>query len=137
PLPQENPPRSRSPCRWRAGVWAARQGERSMANEGTLKVVLAGCGGMSGAWLKAATAMDGLEIAGLVDVNEEAARKRQAEYGLETAVTGTDLAAVLDRTRPDAVFDCTIPEAHVQVTVEALRHGCHVLGEKPLADSRE
>jgi predicted dehydrogenase len=35
------------------------------------------------------------------------------------------------------VFDCTIPEAHVDVTLTALQHGCHVLGEKPLADSME
>jgi predicted dehydrogenase len=101
------------------------------------RAVLAGCGGMSAAWLKAARETPGLQIVGLVDINEEAARKRAAEFELGDAEVGTDLAALLDRTRPDAVFDCTIPEAHVQVTLEALRHGCHVLGEKPLADSME
>jgi predicted dehydrogenase len=33
------------------------------------------------------------------------------------------------------VFDCTLPEIHHQVTMTALAHGCHVLGEKPLADT--
>ena len=33
------------------------------------------------------------------------------------------------------VFDVTVPEAHTEVACTALRHGCHVLGEKPLADS--
>jgi predicted dehydrogenase len=28
-----------------------------------------------------------------------------------------------------------VPEAHVHVTLEALGHGCHVLGEKPMADT--
>lgn len=42
---------------------------------------------------------------------------------------------MLDRTRPDAVFDCTVPTAHRNVTLEALRRGIHVLGEKPLSDT--
>jgi predicted dehydrogenase len=102
-----------------------------------LKAVLAGCGSMSAAWLKAAREVEGLQIAGLVDLNEAAARKRAAEFELPEAVIGTELAAVLAQLQPDVVFDCTIPEAHVEVTLEALRHGCHVLGEKPLADSME
>jgi predicted dehydrogenase len=52
-------------------------------------------------------------------------------------VIGTDLGAVLEETSPDIVFDCTVPEAHFQVTLEALKHGCHVLGEKPMADTME
>ena len=102
-----------------------------------LKVVLAGCGGMAGAWLKVARDMPALEIVGLVDLREEAAKKRAEDFELPDAQTGTDLAAVLGDTRPDIVFDCTVPEAHVLVTLEALKHGCHVLGEKPLADSME
>lgn len=102
-----------------------------------LRAVLAGCGGMSAAWLKAAKEIEGLEIVGLVDLNEEAARKRAEEFQLPNAVRGIGLKAVLDQTSPDLVFDCTVPEAHVDVTLEGLRHGCHVLGEKPLADSIE
>ena len=101
----------------------------------TLRVVLAGCGGMSNAWLKAATQIEGLSIVGLVDIREEAALKRKDEYNLGDAVTATDLNAVLAKTKPDIVFDVTVPEAHVDVTLTALSHGCHVLGEKPMADS--
>jgi predicted dehydrogenase len=102
-----------------------------------LKAVLVGCGGMSRAWLKAAQEIPGLELAGLVDLVEASARQRAAEFGLARAVVSTDLARTLDSLHPDIVFDCTIPEAHVAVTLEALRHGCHVLGEKPMADSME
>jgi predicted dehydrogenase len=63
--------------------------------------------------------------------------ERAAEFGWAEARTGTDLAAMLQETQPDCVFDCTIPEAHVEVTLTALAHGCHVLGEKPLANSME
>jgi predicted dehydrogenase len=105
--------------------------------EKKLKAVLAGCGGMSGAWLNVAKTLPDLQLVGFMDIAEPAARKRADEYGNPEAVIGTDLASVLDQTKPDVVFDCSIPEAHVTVTLEALRHGCHVLGEKPLADSME
>ncbi len=91
---------------------------------------------MAGAWLKAAKET-GVELVGFVDIREEAARKRATDAGVTNPVVGTDLAAVLKQTKPDAVFDCTVPEAHVKVTLTALAHGCHVLGEKPLADSME
>ncbi len=102
--------------------------------EQTFRAVLAGCGRMAGAWIDAVKATPGLELVGFVDVRPEAAQQRAAEYGGESVV-GTDLSAVLNETKPDIVFDCTIPEAHVDVTLTALAHGCHVLGEKPLADS--
>ncbi|MBM3458686.1 MAG: Gfo/Idh/MocA family oxidoreductase [Armatimonadetes bacterium] len=102
-----------------------------------LRAVLVGCGGMSAAWLRAAREIPDLELVGLVDVREEAARRRAEEFALTGARLDTDLAGTLQTLRPDIVFDCTVPEAHHLVTLEALRHGCHVLGEKPLADSLE
>ena len=90
---------------------------------------------MSGAWLEAALPLPEVEIVGMVDVVEEAAQRKAAQYQLAQAVIGTDLQAVLRQTTPDAVFNCTIPEAHYPVTMQALVHGCHVLSEKPLANS--
>jgi len=100
-----------------------------------IRVVLVGCGGISGAWLGPIGSMPEIKIVGLVDRVEESACKRATEFHLESAEIGTDLRAVLKKTKPDAVFDCTVPEGHVEVSLEAFRHGCHVLGEKPLADS--
>ncbi len=103
----------------------------------TLKAVLVGCGGISRAWLDAIRQIPELALVGFVDLNEAAARQRAAEYGWNDALIGADLTAALEKTCPDIVFDCTVPEAHVQVTLTALAHGCHVLGEKPLADSMD
>lgn len=100
-----------------------------------LKIVMVGCGGMSAAWLKPLTSIKCVKVAGLVDLRVEMARKRAEEFGIEGAVIGDRLGDVLKKVRPDIVCDCTVPEAHVSVTCEALKHGCHVLGEKPLADS--
>ena len=103
----------------------------------SIRTVLAGCGGMSRRWTQVAKTLTDLNLVGFVDIREDAAKARAEEYGSQDAEIGTDLAAVLDKTAPAAVFDCTVPEAHVQVTLEALRHGCHVLGEKPMADTMD
>lgn len=102
-----------------------------------LRVVLAGCGGISGGWLRTATGRDDVQVVGLVDLDEGAARKRAEEFGLEGAVIGTAIGPVLDAAGPDIVFDCTVPAAHVTISTEALARGCHVYSEKPLADSME
>jgi predicted dehydrogenase len=100
-----------------------------------LQAVLVGCGGISRTWLSGIQGLEGLQIVALVDLVEEAARQRADEFELPAAQIGTDLDAVLDATQPDIVFNCTVPEAHAQVTLAALDRGCHVLSEKPLADS--
>ena len=102
-----------------------------------LNIVLAGCGGISHEWLKPITANAdwNARIVGLVDLNPEAIDMQITRYNLTDVVTGGDLAPVLEQTKPDIVFDCTSHDAHQAITQTALAHGCHVLGEKPLAHS--
>jgi len=100
-----------------------------------MKVVLAGCGAMSKHWLDAVKQIDGLAVVGLVDLDAERAQARAREYALANAVIGTSLDAVLDQTKPDAVFDIVVPAARLEVALSAFSHNCHLLTEKPLADS--
>ena len=100
-----------------------------------IRAVLVGCGGICGAWLNTPTVKRQVELVGFVDIMPEAAERRAAEFGGRDAAIGTDLAAILKQVQPDVVFDCTLPEVHYEVTMTALRHGCHVLGEKPMADT--
>ncbi|AZO12983.1 MULTISPECIES: Gfo/Idh/MocA family oxidoreductase [unclassified Mesorhizobium] len=102
-----------------------------------MKVVLVGCGAMSRQWLDAARRIEGLAIAGLVDLDAERAKARAREFDLANAVIGTSLDAVLDEAKPDAVFDVVVPAARRQVALSAFAHHCHLLTEKPLADSPE
>jgi len=51
--------------------------------ENKLRVVLVGCGGMSGTWLQVASQMDTIELVGLVDIREEAARRRAKDFDLD------------------------------------------------------
>jgi predicted dehydrogenase len=100
-----------------------------------VRALLVGCGGISRAWLRALQDMPTVQIAGLVDIVEASALARAEEFGLQGALIETDLARALDALDPQVVFNCTIPEGHREVTLTALAHDCHVLGEKPLADS--
>jgi predicted dehydrogenase len=100
-----------------------------------VRAVLVGCGGMSRRWTNVSKEHPELDLVGFVDIDAEAAKKRSEEYGASDRVIGTDLAKVLKQTKPDAVFDCTIPEVHTSVALTAFEHDCHVLSEKPMADS--
>ncbi len=95
--------------------------------------VLVGCGAMSKAWLEAARRVDGLYIVGLVDLDLDRARSRAVEYGLDGVAFVASLDAMLDRRRPDVVFDVVVPAARLSVARAAFAHGCHLLSEKPLA----
>jgi predicted dehydrogenase len=100
-----------------------------------MRGVIAGCGRMSGAWLEAAAGIAGLEVVGLVDLDRAAAVTRAERHGLSGAAIGTDLADMLRRAEPDIVFDVVVPGARRAVVETALAHGCHVLSEKPMAES--
>ena len=51
------------------------------------------------------------------------------------AVSGSFEAALAEK--PDTVFILTPPAMHIPMSIDALRAGCHVFSEKPLADSLE
>lgn len=97
------------------------------------KAVVVGAGSISGAWFPPLI-KEKVDIVGVVDLSLDNAQGRIKEFGLDCKAS-TDLAATLKATSPDFIVDCTIPEAHCAVTCAALKAGCHVLGEKPMANS--
>jgi predicted dehydrogenase len=103
----------------------------------TWRVVLAGCGGIADSWLKVLVDLSTVQVVGLVDLDEQAARRKAESFQLADVRIGTDLDKMLSELKPDVVCDCTVPPAHRQVVMTALAHGCHVLGEKPLAENME
>jgi predicted dehydrogenase len=99
-----------------------------------LRAIVVGCGAMSAAWLRAAAEIEGLEIVGLADLDRERAVQRAAEFGLDPIIE-TDARALIERAKPDLVFDIVVPEARRAIVLGALARGRHVLSEKPLADT--
>jgi len=100
-----------------------------------VKAVLVGAGGMGRAWAKNLSECPDVDIVGWVDLRPEAAASGAADLGLTELYLGADLGVALAERRPDFVVDVTVPEAHRDVTLQALAAGLPVLGEKPMADS--
>jgi predicted dehydrogenase len=102
------------------------------------RAILVGCGNMAATWVKALrepVLAGRVELAGLVDINLPAAERLREEFSLAGAEVGTDLDAMLSRIKPDILFDVAVPSARLDIVRTGLRHGCHVLSEKPMATS--
>lgn len=95
--------------------------------------VIVGAGGISNAWFPPLKA-EKVEIRGVVDLDVGRARDQCEKYEIEAEVSD-DEAAFLRKMQPDFVVDLTVPEAHCKVVCTALKAGCHVIGEKPMANS--
>lgn len=87
-----------------------------------------GCGNISSAYLKAMASFPILDIRGLADMNEEVAKARAAEFGLQA----TSVDALLSDPSVEIIVNLTIPKAHVEVGLRALDAGKHAYSEKPL-----
>jgi len=103
----------------------------------TFKALLVGAGGMGRNWGSNLKDHPDVEVAGWVDIRPGAAAEAADGLQLSGLHTGDDLGKALAETRPDFVVDISVPEAHRDVTLQALAAGVPVLGEKPMADSME
>ncbi|ATU90666.1 Gfo/Idh/MocA family protein [Phyllobacterium zundukense] len=101
------------------------------------RAVLVGCGAMSKAWFEAVRTIGDVEIVGVVDLDTARAETRATEFGLASALIGNNLARVLAETSPDVLFDIVVPAARHATVAAGLEAGCHVLSEKPMAETLE
>ncbi len=93
-----------------------------------VRVGVVGCGNISAAYLKAATAFPILDIVALSDAIPAAAEARSAEFG----VPARSVDAVLADPEIEVILNLTVPKAHVEVGLRAIEAGKHVHSEKPL-----
>ncbi|MFD4906660.1 Gfo/Idh/MocA family protein [Kitasatospora purpeofusca] len=97
-----------------------------------MKAALIGCGAIAGRWVRSLLADGRIEIAALIDPDQQAARALADRYEL-SPVFATTLDETLTLAPVDVVVNLTPPDRHYHVSREALAHGLHVLTEKPLA----
>ena len=102
-----------------------------------LRAALVGCGAMSRAWLDAAAKIGDLEIVGLADLDLARAKSRADEFALPEVVVAATVEELLAETKPDLLFDVVVPAARHDVVAAGLGAGCHVLSEKPMAETLE
>ncbi|UVJ38774.1 Gfo/Idh/MocA family protein [Arthrobacter sp. CJ23] len=108
----------------------------TIPDDGTpLRVLVVGAGGMGRAWLRTVEASPLVELAGIVDLDLDAAAEAAASLGRPDLPVGAGTAALASDVGAQAVINVTVPAAHHPVTTEALAAGLPVLGEKPVAST--
>jgi predicted dehydrogenase len=98
-----------------------------------LRLVQIGAGSMGRAWLRTIAADPDVTLAGLVDLDTGLARAAAGEHGFAGVPVASSLAEL--SAPADAVVNVTIPAAHRETTVDALKRGLPVLCEKPMAET--
>ena len=100
-----------------------------------LRVLVVGCGNMGTSHAMAYHTMEGFEICGLVSKGKS---KEILNAKLGNWYTlYNNMEEAMKSTRPDAVCISTYPDTHEEFALQAIKNGCHVFIEKPLADSVE
>src|SRR5687768_17430890 len=100
-----------------------------------LRVLVAGCGNMGASHARAYHKMPEFEVVGLVSRGPASRGALSKELG--GLPEFDDYHAALASTKPDAVSINTYPETHGPYARAAIKAGCHVFCEKPLAETVE
>jgi predicted dehydrogenase/nucleoside-diphosphate-sugar epimerase len=98
------------------------------------RVGLVGTGYVSQHHLRALKKLDYVQVAAVCDSNLDRATKAAKEAGIACAYRSLD---ELGHERLDVIHILTPPASHCALTVQALKMGCHVLVEKPMAPSSD
>ena len=93
------------------------------------KVGVIGCGNISDRYLEHCRAFVDVEIVACADLLPQRAREKAAQYG----VRAMSVDELLNDPQISIVLNLTIPRAHAEVDLAALKAGKHVYSEKPLA----
>lgn len=102
-----------------------------------LEVAVVGTGSISNAHIHGLLVQrDICHVAALVNRTLAKARDIRKQYDLDAEIYST-LDDACDHHKIDAVVICLPAELHCQATINALDRGCHVLVEKPMANSVE
>jgi predicted dehydrogenase/nucleoside-diphosphate-sugar epimerase len=97
-----------------------------------LRAGLLGAGHISEFHIKALRRIPNVEIVGIADIDQTRAEAVAKAHAIPVAFSS--LSELLTE-KPDVIHVLTPPAAHANNAVESLQHGCHVMVEKPLADS--
>ena len=98
-----------------------------------MKVLVAGVGGMGASHALGYTKLPGFKVVGfVVSKNVDRAKKLAADLKLPIPVH-TDYYKAMDELKPDVVSINTLVDTHAAFSIHAMRRGCHIFMEKPIA----
>ncbi len=97
------------------------------------KVLVAGVGGMGASHALGYTRLPGYTVAGfVVQKNVERAKKLAKDLKLSIPIY-TDYSKAMAEVKPDVVSINTLVDTHAAFSIHAMRQGCHIFMEKPIA----
>jgi predicted dehydrogenase len=97
----------------------------------SLRYAVIGAGGIAQVHLQAIATLPGVEVVGIADPADPKTWRISGPHA--GAPRFTDMALMLQATKPDLVSVCTPNKFHHPATLLALEHGAHVACEKPMA----
>lgn len=106
-----------------------------MKNNTPLRIAVIGLGAVTrNIHLPAYSSLAGkITVVAGCDTDDGARKTAREKFGLREVFD--DPLKMVKETAPDIVSVCTPPALHVEQSLMALEHGCHVFCEKPLAES--
>src|SRR5262245_4676904 len=100
----------------------------------TIRTAIIGTGSIAQAhWNAVHSLAPRIEVVAALDISAD--RLKEFCDKNKIARSYSDLAALLEKERPDLVQICTPPGTHCELSVQAMRAGASVLCEKPLCGS--
>lgn len=96
-----------------------------------LRVGIVGCGFIIENHIAPLKQIKDIELVAVCDLNKELAQQIALRHGIKKAYS--DFSELLSIEKPDVVHITTPPQTHLPLGVQAMRSGCHVLFEKPIA----
>ena len=89
--------------------------------------------GHAGGFFQRTAGRTDFQVTGIVEPDRELAARYVTKYKLEATPLFTDLDAMLDQAKPEAVLVFTNTYDHARVVEACAKRGIHVMMEKPLA----
>ena len=106
---------------------------RDRSKEKKIKVGIIGTGWIACNHVVAYKMMEDVEIVAAADLIPGKAEAFCKEYGLEHVRCYPDHLSMLEAEDLDAVSVCTYNRTHAQCSIDAMKHGVHVMCEKPMS----
>ncbi|MBF0431047.1 MAG: Gfo/Idh/MocA family oxidoreductase [Fibrobacteria bacterium] len=100
-----------------------------------IRILVAGCGNMGKSHASSYHRMDEFELLAFVSRDDGSREKLPDE--LKEYKHFDEFHSALAELKPDAVSICTWPDTHAEYVEAALKAGCHVFVEKPIATTVE
>jgi len=99
----------------------------------TLRVAIVGCGKAAENHVAEIKKLSNASLIAACDSEPLMAEQFCLRHGVGASYTGFE--QLLAEQRPDVVHIATPPQSHADLALTAMENGCHVMVEKPLAES--